>query len=171
MRVWLQAYIAFCTRCRNFAVQSDCRTLNYIILTSSGRLCYLPKFVECCVVTKIQKRSLRSCQNLEDVATITRSLNSKTYYALNHHMINAFLPYKMQCWLATRLAKKLHFNSVLFLASLFDSNEVCTWTSIFAGSLCLHSLGLVIWAGHGSEHHSEQLFKQRPPAIDSKQYK
>ena len=120
MRVWLQAYIAFCTHCRNFAVQSDCRTLNYIILTSSGRLCYLPKFVECCVVTKIQKRSLRSCQNLEDVATITRSLNSKMYYALNNHMISAFLPYKTQYWLAIRLAESCTLTLCCFLASLFE---------------------------------------------------
>ena len=27
--VWLQAYIEFCTRCRNIAVQSDFRTANY----------------------------------------------------------------------------------------------------------------------------------------------
>ena len=113
--VWSQAYIAFCIRCRNFAVQSDCRTLNYIILTSSGRLRYLPEFV---VVTKIQKRSLRSSQNLEEAGTglhTTWSLNSK-----QHHMINAFLPYKAQYWLATRLAKSCTLTSCCFVASLFE---------------------------------------------------
>ena len=40
---WSQAYIAFCTCCRNFAVQSGCRTRNY-----NSRLDYLQEFVKHC---------------------------------------------------------------------------------------------------------------------------
>ena len=56
-RVWSQAYIAICTRCRNIAVQSDCRTCNYNILTSSenGRLYYSRGFIKRCVVANTQK--------------------------------------------------------------------------------------------------------------------
>ena len=47
----------FCTRCRNFAVQSDCRAHNYNILTVSETVDFVvcEKFVKCCIVAKIQK--------------------------------------------------------------------------------------------------------------------
>ena len=48
-------------------------------------------------------------------------------------------------------------------------NEVRPRISILAGSLLVFLLSrtIVIRAGNGSEHRSEQLFRQRPPASDN----
>ena len=58
----------YCMHCRNFAVQSDCRTCNYNILTSSknSRLHYLPDFVKGWVVTKQLCRDLYECNKTLD---------------------------------------------------------------------------------------------------------
>ena len=52
-----QAYIAIYTRCRNIAVQSDCRMCHYNILTSgeNSRLRYSRGFVKRGVVANVQK--------------------------------------------------------------------------------------------------------------------
>ena len=92
MRVWLQAYIAFC------------RNYRYNILTSgeNHRVCYSQEFVKRCIVTNIQ---MRSSQNLAEVqpgnwATVTWCLNSIRHYVM--YLIIAFLPHETQCRLATR---------------------------------------------------------------------
>ena len=107
-RVWSQAYIAICTRCRNIAVQSDCRTCNYNILTSgeNSRLCYLRGFVKRGVVANIQKvfEKQSELDRGRNWTTTTRSLN---YYLLHNYVIIACLPYKTQYWLATRLLNHL----------------------------------------------------------------
>ena len=78
-----QAYIAICTRCRNIAVQSDCRMRNYNILTSgeNSTLCYSRGFVKHCIVANIQKVFEKQSElgRGRNWATMTRSLNSKTY--------------------------------------------------------------------------------------------
>ena len=65
-------------------------------------------------------------------------------------------------------AKSRTFDIVLF-CSFSLRNEVRPRTSILAGSLLVFLLSrtVVIRAGNGSEHRSEQLFRQRPPASDN----
>ena len=100
----MQAYIAICTRCRNIAVQSDCRTRNYNILTSgeNNRLRYSWGFVKRGVVANFQKVFEKQSElgGGRNWATTTRSLNSKTYEVLRNHVIIAFLPRTLRLGLA-----------------------------------------------------------------------